>query len=279
VGAAVVVLLAGACGGGGGAKSSAPSTTGPSTSAPAGGGLGPTGTDAAGVPTTVKPGTPPKPGAPTTAAPRQRRPGVPAPGRYMYSTGTTQNAVRAFDVHEDAGQTGNDIVHLFTWIDRDSAERSVVTWRPDSRVLDREQKATPDEQGDLNAGPVCDWEPDVVELRLPLAVGQSWSNTVSCVMDGTKRERTTTAKVTATDTLTVEGEQVPVMVIERVVTDVQRLAIGPFTTKTTTTESYSPHYGIIVKATGTIEQTVAVKTSSSTFQMDLKSVRPTPTPS
>ncbi|MDQ1446048.1 MAG: hypothetical protein QOI20_2512 [Acidimicrobiaceae bacterium] len=287
--AAMAAGTLGGCGGGGGAagkkgadgggpsSSTSAGSAGSSTSA-----LGRSGTDKNGVPTTVKAGSK-GPGAskgsttPTTG--RQRRPGVPAPGRYLYSTGTSDSAVKALDVYEDAGQSGDDVVQLETWTQKSSIERGVVTWRKDAKIVDREQRATPDERGQPQAGPLCDWEPDVLDTRMTTEVGVSWTAKATCAQgDGVTKDRTLTAKVTSTDTVVVEGEQVPVVVIERTVVDVTHLKIGPLESRTTSTDWFSPGLALLVRSTGTVEQKVAASNSNNAFRMDIKSVHPSPPP-
>jgi len=278
--AALVLGVAG-CGGdkkgpgaGSGSASGEGGSTSTSTTFPALGGL-----DANGVPTTIAEGSGSgKPGSgstPTTG--RQRRPGVPAPGRYMYRTGSGDRDVKALDVHEYPEREGGEIPHLETWVEPAHMTRSVVFWRPGERVLDREQEAQPNEQGELAPSAPCDFDPDLQELKFPLTVGQSWSSASSCQSGDRKKERSISAKVTATDTLTVGGEQVPVVVIERVVKEVVPLEIGPYTATSTITEFFSPVLGLLVRSTSTMEQDVAGKKGTRQFRMDLQSTRPSPT--
>ncbi|HEV7887150.1 MAG TPA: hypothetical protein VGO92_06290 [Acidimicrobiales bacterium] len=280
----VLVLAAGlaACGGGKGSTGRSGAEAKTTTTGPAALGAG---GDQNGVPTTLKPGATAsggtaKPGKTTATTGRQRRPGVPAPGRYLYATGPKNEDVRALDFYEGEGQTGNDVIQLETWTDKSTIIRSVDIFRLDAKIVDYEQKATPDQNGQPHPGPLCDWAPDIMDVRLPLTVGQTWSTKTSCPQGGDPpRERTVEAKATSTDTVTVAGEALPVVVIERKVVDVQRLPIGPFTTTTTTTEFYSPNLALVLRVTGTVEQKIVAKATTTAFRMDIKSVHPSPLPS
>lgn len=237
-------------------------------------GFGPLGTDAKGVPTTVKRG---ELQTPTTEAGRPRRPGVPLPGRYMYSTGPDEDDLKALDLVENPEENG-EIAQMETWTDMSTMVRRVVYWRPEIKILDREQHAVPDQRGDVEAGPLCDFAPDLPHLKLPVAVGVSWSGKATCQQDERVKERSVTAKVTATDTITVQGEAVPVFVIERTVHDVTPTELGPAERKTIATEFYSVPHGLVVRSRATVEQLFAGKSSTTTANLDIHSVHPSPFP-
>lgn len=250
-------------GGAGGAASSSTSSTEP--------GVG--GLDANGVPTTAAPGS----GGHTTATTgRQRRPGVPAAGRYLYRTGSGERDVKALDVYEYPERPGGEVPQLESWVEPSHMIRSLVFWRPDVKVLDREQDAQPDERGQVAPGRPCDYEPDVTEFQFPLSVGRSWSSKSTCQTGDRTKERTASAKVTSTDTVTVEGHAVPVVVIERTVVDIVTLEVGPATKRVISTDFFSAELGLLVRSTGSIEQDVAGQRSNRTFRLDLTSTRPSP---
>jgi hypothetical protein len=160
-------------------------------------------------------GPAPAPGG-ATGRPARRPPAFrpPAAGSYRYaalSGATEQTAVtRVEDLGAASGEARQAVTEQIAGIELTSR----VAWRggDGGYVLDS-TLTTPVGQG------VCDWQPDLVELRLPLRVGQTWSSTASCTASGlglpVTITRTISGRVLGTEEAAIAGRTLAVFRIAR----------------------------------------------------------------
>jgi hypothetical protein len=98
---------------------------------------------------------------------------------------------------------------------------------------------------------VCNWATPLLSLKLPLAVGTTWSQTSSCQIrfaDGSSGTLQDTEQVKVDDSTqaTVGGLSVPVWAIERHHQLSQKSARGSMVTETQGQELFAPSAGLTV---------------------------------
>jgi hypothetical protein len=182
--------------------------------------------------------------APATAAPAPAGgPGetVPSkPGTYRYrevSDGeTTEETVRITD-RGGGRQT-----------EAETDFSNEVAWRPDGKYILESTFGQPPQ------GFRCDWNPDVLEYKLPLAQGTTWQAAQSCTPgQGFTIEFESTSRVTGAERIRVAGQDVDTWVIRSEGTLTFRTPQGSSTQNLTSDSRFSPKHGLSVKSTETIK--------------------------
>jgi len=182
--------------------------------------------------------------APATAAPAAAEgPGgtVPSkPGAYRYrevSDGeTTEETVRITD-RGGGRQT-----------EAETDFSSEVAWRSDGKYILESTFGQPPQ------GFRCDWNPDVLEYKLPLAQGTSWRAAQSCTAaQGFTIEFDSASRVTGAERVRVAGQDVDTWVIRSEGTLTFRTPQGSSTQNLTSDNHFSPEHGLSVKSTETVE--------------------------
>ena len=125
----------------------------------------------------------------TTAAPVDlgppQDPGPATPpksGTYKYtfsakdSSGETKKD--ATNRVEDKGTSGNETRQRVTSAGAGITQASDVSWRPDGVYVLKTTFTFGDKSGD------CDWEPDTLQLKLPITKGASWKADSTCTVSG-----------------------------------------------------------------------------------------------
>lgn len=284
--ALVVLVLLGACGG---SSSNGDGADGLSTTTT----LDPndpfTPTDAAvGSEGGTNPGDPAGPGASTTSAapgsggspstttagpaPRTAKAdanGAPAAGSYAYKRGTTDVTLKV-SVTDRAAGTTRQTHRLGT---DDQAEETSLRFGSGPTLLVGLRNIR-----DGQTGATCDVEPDLTLRPADLRIGAEWSGSGMCTLgtsDGAPQARQTeSGEVTGTDTVTVDGQAVQVVIYDH--TSIQEVLISGAvvaTTKRTTVDRYAPALGLVVSSVGTSEATVTGKPpQSGTYELRLQSL-------
>ena len=198
----------------------------------------------------------------------------PKAGTYAYRL-DVDDGKETYDVSwkvEDAGKSGEETRVLMTAKGGNSTRIEHASFKSDGYLI---RLNTFDSGG----GPYdCDWEPDVVEFRFPLATGLEWANDARCkitVASGTADARQTdTAKVTGTEQVDVGGEKVVVWVIER--TRKSEFVGGGNTVirETVSRELFAPSHGLVVLVTGTETLTEPNKTTKAKTHLELDKLTP-----
>lgn len=185
----------------------------------------------------------------TPAAPTQRAlaaaPGStvpPKPGAYRYressESGTTEETVRYAD-RGGGRQTESD----------DDA-MSEIAWRDDGKFVLETTFGQPPE------GFRCDWNPDVLEYKLPLATGSSWEIKASCSPgQGLTISIDARSEVVGSERIRVAGEDVDTWVVRSQGTLTFQTPQGTSTQKVTSDDRFSPKHGLSVRSSETTEGT------------------------
>jgi hypothetical protein len=122
---------------------------------------------------------------------------------------------------------------------------------------------------------MCDWQPDTLQLRLPIAKGTSWESTSSCMVSGlgptpVQVKRTLTASVVELRRTRVGGQVVDVWAIDG--TDKIEVAGGVIDRVGTTL--FSPKHGIVVGSSGTVKFTGSEGSREGPYSTELLSLDP-----
>jgi hypothetical protein len=128
-----------------------------------------------------------------------------------------------------------------------------VEYRPDGKY---DTKST---FGEPPQGFTCDWKPDLLEARFPIAAGQTWDVKSSCTSTVGAASITITvngkATVRGSERATVGGTPVDVWVGHFEGTINFKTPQGNFSQKVTSDDRISPKYGVTVRSTETSEGT------------------------
>jgi hypothetical protein len=225
-----------------------------------------------------------KGGPATTAAPAPVRaesapPGPaspPAAGTYTYHLTRSGNSSDTTVKVADDGHAADGVQQVITQNEGSGSISNHVTWRSDGELLRVTDFNSP------QSSSACDWQPDIVQVRLPLAVGVSWDVDSSCqtVFAGTP----TTAReafhatVVRYEQLVVGGKAVDCWVISR--SDKTTLTSAQYTVEQqgTSTVWWAPSAGLDVrtetKGTTTATSKGQNHTSDTTITEQLASLSP-----
>lgn len=199
------------------------------------------------------------PGPATTAAGEplsSRQPGPtspPAPGRYRYRVTSGEESGELRVTVESRGLASGEVRQLVTVEGGTGGPvASDVVWRPTGAFVLRSRFGA--YQAD------CDWEPDTLGLKLPLAKGAAWSVDSSCTSStpqgGTARfRREASYSVVDTTRITVAGDAVDVWVIKATETLTGTIGTATessqFLTEEEETRYFSPRHGLAVRVVST----------------------------
>ncbi len=249
-------------------------TTTPAGSAPGAKPAGATSTTAAGQKAGATTTTGPTPattvpaedlGTPTDPGPVV----VPKDGTYRYKTTTTggsQPGEREITTKiENKGKTGDDTRVTVTKAGSGFDSTNDTSWKPDGVRTLVSHFSFGANKGD------CDWEPDALELKLPLAKGVAWTSDTSCMLTGIgpspiPLSRSIKAEVTGLKRVKVASTVVDVWEIQRTET----ISGGGRSGDTKATVLYSPKHGIEVDVQGTVTS----GEGSSSYHQELLSLNP-----
>lgn len=191
-------------------------------------------------------------GAPTEAASDEPGPTQPTKsGTYTYDATVDGESFEAtYVVEPEAGAAAGETRQAHTFKGKDGEMRNAVVWRADGLYLDK----TSGSSGEGMGGD-CDWDPDVLVLKLPLAVGSGWVSDSSCSGESPYGPYTVKAHfesaVTGTARMAVGAQEVDVWVIETK----QHLDISAeyqgqqfnITQDSTSKRFFAPEHGISVR--------------------------------
>lgn len=232
--------------GAGGTATPAPDATAPAEGEPPAspGGTSPPGAGA-GAPstTTAAPLPPPEDLGPATD-PGPTKPPRAGVYRYRAQSGGSENEARTTVENKGTTDAGTNQVLSQRGGEIDSSSDAV--WRSDGLILLRSSFSFGQTTGE------CDWDPDFLQLKLPLAKGVAWQMKSSCMVTGfgpspLLLERTLDAKVVDLRRVRVAGTAVDVWVLE----STDHIEIAGRVIRQTGTASFSPRHGVVVSSSGT----------------------------
>lgn len=228
-------------------------TPAPGVTAPAGGeapaspaGTSPAGAGAgagSGSTTTAAPLAPPEDLGPATDPGPTK---APRPGVYRYRAQSGGSENEATTTVEDKGTTDAGRNQVLSQRGGGIDSSSDAVWRNDGLILLRSSFSFGQTTGE------CDWDPDFLQLELPLAKGAAWQTKSSCMVTGfgptpLLLERTLDAKVVDLRRVRVAGTAVDVWVLE----STDHIEIAGRVMRQSGTTSFSPRHGIVVSSSGT----------------------------
>jgi hypothetical protein len=190
-------------------------------------------------------------GSPKTTARPVDRHGAPAVGRYVYDTTLTTNArtetgYSSYDV-ADNRPVSDGFETFETWGEKGAFDRVLARWRRSGRTVEIEQLKV-----GRSVSPSCDWTPDYLDMKLPLAPGTKWSATTACDEGhDLSRERSFSAEVAGTERVDVGGVPVDTVVIRRVVSSTTHAGAHLLRTDESYTDKFAPSVNLLVQTTGT----------------------------
>jgi hypothetical protein len=131
--------------------------------------------------------------------------------------------------------------------EEDGEITSEVAWRGDGKyVLETTFTA---QQGGFR----CDWDPDVLEYKLPLAQGTTWRIENSCVVaQGFTIEIESTSRVTGSEKTSVAGQTVDTWIVYSEGTLTFRTPQGTSMQRVTADDRFSPAHGLSVRVSETV---------------------------
>lgn len=268
---AAVVLLA-ACGGG--KKDDDETGSGVDTSTTVGL-LNPDGTPAVGG---DGPGSGAAPSTVRTPGPsvEPERTDIPLAGRYLYAytSGAEAGEDRIYDIHDTGERRGHVRQQTYFGAGSSVVAQVVVWFGTDLYYAEAEQRTSGG-----RAGALCSWNPQFVELDLPLAVGKTWKADSTCSTDGGSRRRVMQARVSGQEDIEVGGVRAKVWVIERTI-DTRTEAKGTNVTVVTedrkvTTDRVTVDRHLLARSSGTESSSLnGVPKGSATFTLALKALNP-----
>ena len=216
---------------------------GPAPSAAAGAGAGeaapPTTTASASAPTTAPPAVDDL-GAPQDPGPSR----PPRAGTYRYKlTGTDGQTSEGTTQIEDKGTQGGETRQVVKQRGQGGANvDNDVAWRGDGLYVLSSVIAFG------SSTMTCDWNPDTLQLKLPITAGTTWESTSSCTVQYGATPitivRKLTGKVTELRRVKVAGQAVDVWAIET--TD--RIEAAGNAQDSSGTTLFSPKHGLIVRS-------------------------------
>lgn len=235
------------------------------------------------------PGAPGAPAAPAGSPPAADTPGPPGtlpppadagppadPGpavpprsgvyRYQVRGGGEEReaTVTVEDRDADAGVTNQVVSQKGGGLDMTSD----VSWRRDGVVVLRSVFTFGQNRGE------CDWEPDFLQLRLPLAKGVAWQSASSCAVTGigpplTVR-RSVDARVVDLRRVRIAGRAVDVWAVE----STDRFDIAGRVIEQRGTTLFSPRHGVVVAGSGTATVSGPDGSQSTDYSTELKNLDP-----
>jgi hypothetical protein len=199
----------------------------------------------------------------TSAAPGPAQP--PRPGRYTYRVTDKTTEGSSTDTSEYDGAVIIETIgprerqRQRTESDGEVMQVQEVSWRPDGLFAERDIfPADPEDPKGRDA--TCDWDPDLLLIRLPARSGTTWPIDSHCTATGATPEETLTLGVKGTgrivgnETTTVGGTAVAVVRIHIEITTSFSGSEGTDSGTLVVDQLFSPDRGIIVEDTQTTHE-------------------------
>jgi hypothetical protein len=120
----------------------------------------------------------------------------------------------------------------------------------------------------------CDWNPDAIQLKLPVAAGTTWESSTSCTFTfGTTPVtvvRKTTWKIVELRRIKVAGQVVDVWAID----GTEHIEFAGNVIEGSGTSLFSPKHGLVVKSDTTMKGSSAQGTQEGTASMEIQNLDP-----
>jgi hypothetical protein len=182
----------------------------------------------------------------------------PAPGRYQYKLTSrretagipaeSRSGKYALTVKDERGG-GQEVRQALVFNTGASVHERQVSWRATGMSLLAEIR------GGQGQAATCDWKPDPLELRLPLAAGAAWTAESTCRIEAlgapTILKLVTKRRVTGTETAKVGGTDVEVYVVEGTVSLTVQAGASFSRQDATTKDLFAPSHGLMVRSSTT----------------------------
>ncbi|MGH2811350.1 MAG: hypothetical protein ACRDI1_01375 [Actinomycetota bacterium] len=94
----------------------------------------------------------------------------------------------------------------------------------------------------------CDWEPDLLDHRLPHSMGLAWRVDSSCRTSAGDFREVERSTVASAGVVEIEGRTVRTWIVQRGTSETRSLPQGSFTRETDSEEMFSPEHGIVVRS-------------------------------
>lgn len=178
----------------------------------------------------------------------------PGPGRYHFVVTGDLPGDAAFDLSAATAAAGG-LIQTASLVTPNGSQADTVLWRPDGRYVERSTFTANGLSFD------CIWSKPILDVKLPLAVGDRWSVDSSCPISlagqqGTMTQTATTV-VRATTDLAVSGRSVHTLVLERTATVTIRAGVLSSLQRATETDYFAPALGMFAGSDGRSRTDVA----------------------
>jgi len=183
---------------------------------------------------------------------------MPKPGLYTYTVKMGEESKNGTTRYEDKGKGPNGQNLVVTMKDMGLDSTSDVIWGSSDVKVTKTQ---------LQFGTqsvTCDWEPDHVELKMPLSKGLQWTSTSSCMVGTATVKRTASATVVDARRVRVAGEEIAVWVLE----GTEKVEVNGQVQEGKGTTWFSGERGLIVRS--------VAESSQGTRETEVTSLQPAP---
>jgi hypothetical protein len=194
---------------------------------------------------------------------------APKPGTYRYRTVSDEDERVEDLVIRDLQRSAGQVVQLVRGQQGGIESDDTVVWTADRVVVRSSTYRFGGNDGD------CDWEPDVVQAELPLAVGATWASDSSCTVTGfgptpiiVRQERT--SEVVGLERRRIAGEVLDLWVIDAAAT----VQFSGFTVQADVEVWFSPRHGLIVRSEGTASGSTPDGSGSGSFTSEIEHLSP-----
>lgn len=233
------------------------------------------------VTTTTRPSTTPPSSTTTTSTTIPPPPASPpAPGRYTYAETADgedgETVERTYTVEDRPPSEGEERapgeLHFLVTLETEGGRVTTITsWSAEVVMALQTFFRLPETEAR------CDWNPDLLQLALPIEVDATWSYATSCTADFGSQEvqidREGEVSVSRAERLAVAGEEVDAWRMESKETTRFRGAIRR-TDQEIRTWWFSPGYGLTVKEQARQRHTTPDGTTDETVRRELVELRP-----
>lgn len=217
------------------------------------------------------------PAPPTTTVEGPPPASPPAPGQYVYAeTIDGETAERVYRIEDRPPAEGEqrvpgELQFLVTLQIEGGGVTTITSWRPETVLAIQTIFRLPDVEGS------CDWNPDLAQLLLPLAVDATWTYATSCTADfGSQQvtiDRTGEFRVVADERLTVADQGAAVWRIES--KETTRFGGGlERTDQEIRTWWFAPKYGLTVREDAQVRRQTREGATDVTIHRQLVALRP-----
>ncbi len=169
----------------------------------------------------------------------------PRAGLYRYRSRANGSDQETSTTVEDKGATDLGTNQVITQKGGGFDATNDVSWRKDGVLVLRSVFTFGQTKGE------CDWEPDFLQSRLPLAKGVTWQSVSSCMVSGfgptpIRLERTLDARVDDLRRVKIAGQAVDGWVIE----STDRIQVAGRVIEQQGSSLFSSKHGVVVSSTG-----------------------------